>query len=332
MAPERIVCTAAERPTTTCVPSSRAASGRSSRTTSTSCAGSASWPRGPARRRDFALEHRHRGSHARHGANRRRRYEVRDPSARCRIRARAFARGAEPALRRAARPRRFADRRRACLRRERADVARPDGGVCRRGFAGGRGSSRAAGSASRCCPEKKTKRSTSRRRCARSRGPSRRRGGTRGLRSRASASNRDARSSRRPGTTIYRVNAIKRQATRTFVVVDGGLAENPRPALYDARHYVVPAMRPLGEGGVEVTLCGRSCENDELGPAIVPRDLKPSVSCWRCVRPERIPIAWRATTTASLGRRSSASAAGRDSILARRETIDEVLASDAGPW
>ena len=34
------------------------------------------------------------------------------------------------------------------------------------------------------------------------------------------------------GTTLYTVRAIKRQARRTFVVVDGGLYENPRPALY----------------------------------------------------------------------------------------------------
>jgi diaminopimelate decarboxylase len=133
------------------------------------------------------------------------------------------------------------------------------------------------------------------------------------------------------GTTLYRVNAIKRQATRTFVVVDGGLAENPRPALYDARHYVIPAARPLGEDTVEVTLCGRSCENDELGPAIVPRDLKPGELLTMCTTG-----AYTYSMASNYNRFPRPAvvgvSGGRDRILARRETIDEVLATDAGPW
>ena len=45
------------------------------------------------------------------------------------------------------------------------------------------------------------------------------------------------------GTTLYRVLAVKRQIAPTFVVVDGGIAENPRPALYGAQHHVAPADR-----------------------------------------------------------------------------------------
>lgn len=75
------------------------------------------------------------------------------------------------------------------------------------------------------------------------------------------------------GTTIYRVMAIKHQTTRTFVVVDGGLAENPRPALYGASHPVV-AVEHADRREREVTLCGRSCENDELGSALLPEDLR----------------------------------------------------------
>jgi len=75
------------------------------------------------------------------------------------------------------------------------------------------------------------------------------------------------------GTTIYRVMAIKHQTTRTFVVVDGGLFENPRPAIYGAAHPVV-AVEGSNRAEREVTLCGRSCENDELGTARLPDDLR----------------------------------------------------------
>ncbi len=36
------------------------------------------------------------------------------------------------------------------------------------------------------------------------------------------------------GVTLYRVLAVKHGA-RTYVVVDGGMSDNPRPALYGSR-------------------------------------------------------------------------------------------------
>jgi diaminopimelate decarboxylase len=77
----------------------------------------------------------------------------------------------------------------------------------------------------------------------------------------------------RAGTTLYRVMAVKAQGRRRFVLVDGGLADNPRPILYGARHLPeVMAARALGP--VEpATLVGRSCENDEMGDYLLPRDL-----------------------------------------------------------
>ncbi|MBV8149351.1 MAG: diaminopimelate decarboxylase [Candidatus Eremiobacteraeota bacterium] len=65
------------------------------------------------------------------------------------------------------------------------------------------------------------------------------------------------------GTTLYRVLAIKRQDARTFAIVDGGMFENPRPALYGALHHV-SAVTPRSGELVEMTICGRTCENDEL--------------------------------------------------------------------
>ena len=74
------------------------------------------------------------------------------------------------------------------------------------------------------------------------------------------------------GTSIYRVMAVKRFEGRRFVIVDGSMADNPRPALYGAYHHfeAVEPRTPLAPAMV----CGRSCEADELGEAKLPEDLR----------------------------------------------------------
>ena len=77
----------------------------------------------------------------------------------------------------------------------------------------------------------------------------------------------------RAGTSLYRVMAVKTQGRRRFVILDGGLTDNPRPLLYGARHFPeVMAARALGPDE-PATLTGRTCENDEMGDYVLPRDL-----------------------------------------------------------
>jgi diaminopimelate decarboxylase len=75
------------------------------------------------------------------------------------------------------------------------------------------------------------------------------------------------------GTSLYRVVAVKPQGSRRFVVVDGGIGDNPRPALYDAYHHPVLASRTSTAADETMTVCGRSCENDELVVAPLPADV-----------------------------------------------------------
>lgn len=75
------------------------------------------------------------------------------------------------------------------------------------------------------------------------------------------------------GTSLYRVVAIKRYDRRTFAIVDGSMADNPRPALYGAYHHVT-CLRNSSAPLHPVTVCGRSCENDELANAALPGDLQ----------------------------------------------------------
>jgi diaminopimelate decarboxylase len=51
---------------------------------------------------------------------------------------------------------------------------------------------------------------------------------------------------------------------RTYVTVDGSLADNPRPALYGARYDAIVANRAGLPRTRKVTVSGRSCETDTL--------------------------------------------------------------------
>ncbi|MDQ7857935.1 MAG: diaminopimelate decarboxylase [Armatimonadota bacterium] len=67
------------------------------------------------------------------------------------------------------------------------------------------------------------------------------------------------------GVTLYTVGAIKAiPGVRTYVSVDGGMYENPRPALYDARYTAVVATRAAEPPSRRVALAGRCCESGDV--------------------------------------------------------------------
>lgn len=78
------------------------------------------------------------------------------------------------------------------------------------------------------------------------------------------------------GTTLYRVGVRKRLANgREALIVDGGLSDNPRPALYDAEYQVFMASRPEAEPTGSFTVFGRHCETDRLFPDVALADPQP---------------------------------------------------------
>ncbi len=67
------------------------------------------------------------------------------------------------------------------------------------------------------------------------------------------------------GLTLYRVGPVKEiPGVRTYVAVDGGLSDNPRPALYGAEYTAVVANRADEARTMPVRLVGRHCESDTL--------------------------------------------------------------------
>ena len=69
----------------------------------------------------------------------------------------------------------------------------------------------------------------------------------------------------RAGVALYSVGSIKDiPGVRKYVSVDGGMGDNIRPALYEARYEAVLANR-AGEPAVErVTVAGRFCESSDV--------------------------------------------------------------------
>ncbi len=69
----------------------------------------------------------------------------------------------------------------------------------------------------------------------------------------------------RAAVALYRVVTTKRvPGVRTFVSVDGGMGDNIRPALYDARYDAVVAERADAAHGESVAVAGKYCESGDI--------------------------------------------------------------------
>jgi diaminopimelate decarboxylase len=68
----------------------------------------------------------------------------------------------------------------------------------------------------------------------------------------------------RAGVAIYRVNTVKRQGERIWLLVDGGLADNPRHVLYGARYSALTVAGPNRERSEKVHIAGPYCESGDV--------------------------------------------------------------------
>ena len=66
------------------------------------------------------------------------------------------------------------------------------------------------------------------------------------------------------GVTLYRVGAIKPVIQRTYMVVDGGMSDNPRPVLYGSGYEAFDVEHPLAERTQCVRLVGKHCESGDV--------------------------------------------------------------------
>jgi diaminopimelate decarboxylase len=134
----------------------------------------------------------------------------------------------------------------------------------------------------------------------------------------------------RAAVTLYTVGAIKTVgAATTFVTVDGGMSDNPRPALYGARYTALLANRADEAAGSAYAVAGKHCES---GDVLIDRVKLPA--------PRRGDIlAVPVTGAFTLSMSSTYNAVPRPAavlvsdgevrLIRRRETIGDLLALEA---
>ncbi|HTP02119.1 MAG TPA: diaminopimelate decarboxylase, partial [Anaerolineales bacterium] len=68
----------------------------------------------------------------------------------------------------------------------------------------------------------------------------------------------------RAGVALYRVGTVKRRPEGTWILVDGGMADNPRHALYGSRYSCLPVTHPEREPNEPVSIAGPFCESGDV--------------------------------------------------------------------
>ncbi len=68
----------------------------------------------------------------------------------------------------------------------------------------------------------------------------------------------------RAGVAIYGVGAIKETPNRRWILLDGGMADNIRPALYGARYSALPVANPQREAVGNGWIGGPYCESGDV--------------------------------------------------------------------
>jgi diaminopimelate decarboxylase len=133
----------------------------------------------------------------------------------------------------------------------------------------------------------------------------------------------------RAGVALYRVGIVKQASeTTTYVAVDGGMSDNPRPQLYGARYTAVLADRADDLGEHPYTVTGKNCEEEVLvRRVLLPEPRRGDVLA--------IPAAGAYTLAMSsnynlLPRPAAVLVAdGEARLIRRRETLEDVLSLEA---
>ncbi|GAA4087935.1 diaminopimelate decarboxylase [Streptomyces shaanxiensis] len=133
------------------------------------------------------------------------------------------------------------------------------------------------------------------------------------------------------GIALYHVLAVKRTGAHTYVAVDGGMSDNPRPALYGVRYAPRLVGRHSTAAPAPVTVVGRHCEAGDIVAADVelPEDIRPGDLL-------AVPVAGAyhlsmASGYNMVGRPPVVAVDdGQARLLIRRESLEDIRSRDVG--
>jgi diaminopimelate decarboxylase len=131
------------------------------------------------------------------------------------------------------------------------------------------------------------------------------------------------------GVALYQAGVIKEiPGWRRYITVDGGMADNIRPALYGARYEAVVANRMLVEEEEVVTIAGKFCESGDIlvrditmAPALAGDVIAIPVCGAYC-----LPLA--SNYNASLKPAIVMVGEGKARLIRRRETFQDIIRYD----
>jgi diaminopimelate decarboxylase len=134
----------------------------------------------------------------------------------------------------------------------------------------------------------------------------------------------------RAGLTLYRVGVVKRSGGTNWVAVDGGMSDNPRPALYGARYSALLANRAGEATAGSYAVCGKHCES---GDVLIER-----VDLPEPVRGDVLAVAATGAYTLSMasgynavpGAAAVLAAGGEARVIQSRRSVEDLLRFESG--
>jgi len=133
----------------------------------------------------------------------------------------------------------------------------------------------------------------------------------------------------RAGVALYKVGVVKDiPGVRCYVSVDGGIADNIRPALYGAKYEAVAANKASEKATGKVTIAGKFCESGDI--LIQDIDLPPLSADDIIAVPDcgAYCLSMVSNYNASLKPAIVMVKGGKASLIRRRETLDDLVRCD----
>ncbi|HEU4758783.1 MAG TPA: diaminopimelate decarboxylase, partial [Dehalococcoidia bacterium] len=136
----------------------------------------------------------------------------------------------------------------------------------------------------------------------------------------------------RAAVALYTVGSSKDvPGVRRFVSVDGGMADNIRPALYGSRYSALVANNPLDQRRETVTIAGKYCESGDILlrdaelPPLEPGDVlaMPAAGAYALAMASNYNLSQRPAVILVKD--------GQARLMRRRETYDDLMRPDVWP-
>jgi diaminopimelate decarboxylase len=131
------------------------------------------------------------------------------------------------------------------------------------------------------------------------------------------------------GVALYEIGAIKEiPGVRCYVSVDGGMADNIRPALYEAKYEAVVANKMWEKEESQVTIAGKFCESGDILikdislPQVRAGDILAVADCGAYC------LAMASNYNAALKPAVVMVREGRARLIRRRETFEDLIKGD----